>query len=384
MKPFAITVGIREFLDFRTFAEDSQLTQEDLILTNQFIYEPAIASLNLPCQVLYQEKYGSGEPTDLMVNAILETIRGMKVNRIIAVGGGTVIDIAKVIAVAGPEDDMDALYDRAPDLHKAHGLIIVPTTCGTGSEMTNISIISRVSRQVKQGLVSPAMYADEAALITELLATLPYPVFATSSIDAMIHAAESFLSPNACAMSELFSEKALTMILKGWMDSVDDSAGDGSSDPQTDRKNRWKKHAAEFLLASNYAGIAFGYAGCGAVHALSYPVGSVHHVPHGQSNQLLFADVMRKYQEKKPIGKINRLEEIVGGALGVDPVFSLPQLYKLMDTVYAKDRLRDHGVTEEELAVFTDNVLLTQQRLLNNNYSELTREDILSIYCKAF
>ena len=377
MKPFSISVGIREFPDFRSFAEVCELTGEDLILTNQFIYEPVISSLGLPCQVLYQEKYGSGEPTDLMVNAILETVRKMKVNRIVAVGGGTVIDIAKVIAVAGPDDDMDALYDRAPDLQKVHGLIIVPTTCGTGSEMTNISIISRVSRQVKQGLVSPAMYAREAALITELLTTLPYPVFATSSIDAMIHAAESFLSPNACAMSELFSEKALRMILKGWADRV-------SSGTDGDAKESWKAHASEFLLASNYAGIAFGYAGCGAVHALSYPVGSVHHVPHGQSNQLLFADVMRKYQEKKPVGKINRLEEIIGSTLGVDPVFSLPQLYKLMDTIYRKDRLRDHGVTKDELSVFTDNVLQTQQRLLNNNYTELTREDILSVSGEAF
>lgn len=390
MQPFRVGVGIRQYRDVKSFAEEFVLSEEDLIVTNQYIYEPVISSLGLPCQVLFQEKYGSGEPTDDMVNAILDTVRGMKkVSRIIAVGGGTVIDIAKVMAVAGPEDYMDDLYDRAPDLEKAHGLVIIPTTCGTGSEMTNISIVSRVSRQVKQGLVSPAMFADEAVLITELLATLPYPVFATSSIDAMIHAVESYLSPNACPMSELFSEKALQMILRGWMDSVGVTSGDqlaenaAGQDAEID-KERWKMHAADFLLASNYAGIAFGYAGCAAVHALSYPVGSVHHVPHGQSNQLLFADVMRKYQEKKPVGKLNQLEEILGKIFGVDPVFSMSRLYRLLDMVYAKDRLRDHGVTEDELPVYAENVLKTQQRLLKNNYTELTCEDILEIYQKAF
>lgn len=391
MQPFRIGVGIRIFSDVKSFAEECALSGEDLILTNQYIYEPVFSSLDLPCQVLFQEKYGAGEPTDDMVNAILDTVRGMKkISRIIAVGGGTVIDIAKVLAAAGPEDRMDDLYDRAPDLEKKHDLIIIPTTCGTGSEMTNISIVSRVSRQVKQGLVSPAMYADEAVLITELLSTLPYPVFATSSIDAMIHAVESYLSPNACPMSELFSEKALEMILRGWMDAVGVTSGEElakEAAPKPDAAavgERWKTHAADFLLASNYAGIAFGYAGCAAVHALSYPVGSVHHVPHGQSNQLLFEDVMRRYQEKKPVGKINRLEEILGKIFGVDPVFSMPRLYRLLDLVYPRDGLRNHGVTEDELPVYAKNVLKTQQRLLKNNYTELTEEDILGIYRRAF
>ena len=101
-----------------------------------------------------------------------------------------------------------------------------------------------------------------------MLSSLPYGVFATSSIDAMIHAVESYLSPNACALSELFSERALSLILKGWKDAVASGSKDG-----------WKAYAAEFLRASNYAGIAFGHAGCAAVHALSYPLGGVHHIP---------------------------------------------------------------------------------------------------------
>lgn len=372
MKAFELKPRVAEYAEFSDFAGAASLGVRDLILTNEYIYRPAIEALGLPCQTLFQEAYGAGEPTDVMVDAILAALRGKEYDRIVAVGGGTIIDIAKVLSVAAADDRVDDLYDRMDALHKVHPLVIVPTTCGTGSEVTNISIINRTTKGVKQGVVSPAMFADEAALIPGMLASLPYPVFATSSIDAMIHAVESYLSPNACALSELFSERALALILRGWKASV---AGD---------KDAWKAHAALFLRASNFAGIAFGHAGCAAVHALSYPLGGVHHIPHGQANQLMFADVMRKYQEKKPIGKLNRLEELLASELGVEPVFALERLYALMDAVLPRDPLHAHGVTAEELPAFAKNVLETQQRLLGNNYAELSGEDILEIYRRAF
>ena len=212
-KAFSITVNIREAEDFSECAEEFGLDENDLILTNESIYGQAIAKLGLPCRVIFRNQFGSGEPTDEMVDAIHDSLAGEKYDRIIAVGGGSIIDTSKVLAVAGPDETTDMLYDRMPDLTKHHGLIVVPATCGTGSEVTNISVVSRISKGVKQGLASPSMYPDEAVLIPGLLDTLSYPVFATSSIDAMIHAAESYLSPNACRISRMFSEKALRMIL---------------------------------------------------------------------------------------------------------------------------------------------------------------------------
>ena len=373
MKAFHLIPSVAEYAEFADFAREAQLGENDLILTNEYIYNPAIARLELGCQTLFQEQYGAGEPSDVMVDAILDALRGKRYGRIIAVGGGTIIDIAKVLAVAGAEDTVDDLYGRMASLTKVHPLVIVPTTCGTGSEVTNISIINRTRMGVKLGLVSPSMFADEAALIPGMLASLPYGVFATSSIDAMIHAVESYLSPNACAISALFSERALTLILRGWKAAVQAGGKDG-----------WKPHAAAFLRASNFAGIAFGHAGCAAVHALSYPLGSVHHIPHGQANQLMFADVMRKYQEKKPIGRLNELEELLAAELGVEPVFALEALYQLMDRVLERRPLREHGVTDEELPTFAHNVVESQQRLLGNNYVPLSEDEILEIYRKAF
>ncbi|MBQ8144277.1 MAG: 4-hydroxybutyrate dehydrogenase [Butyricicoccus sp.] len=372
MKAFQLTPAVTEYAQFADFAKDANLGANDLILTNEYIYSPVIEALNLGCQTLFQEKYGMGEPSDVMVDAILEELRNRKYDRIIAVGGGTIIDIAKVLCVAQPQDKVDDLYTYMSTLKKVHPLLIVPTTCGTGSEVTNISIINRTTKGVKQGIVSPAMFADQAVLIPGMLMSLPYGVFATSSIDAMIHAVESYLSPNACAISTMFSEQALRLILSGWKAAVEDGG-----------KDAWKANAAEFLRASNFAGIAFGHAGCAAVHAMAYPLGSVHHIPHGQANQLMFAETMRKYQEKKPVGRLNDLEELLASVLAVEPVFALEALYQLMDRVLERKPLREHGVTAEELPTFAHNVVETQQRLLGNNYVFLSEEDILDVYNRA-
>ena len=373
MKPFQIIPSITEYAEFSDFAKEIKLGEKDLILTNEYIYEPQIAKLELGCQTLFQEEYGVGEPTDVMVDAILDELRGKSYERIIAVGGGTIIDIAKVLAVACAEDRVDDLYARMTQLTKVHHLIIVPTTCGTGSEVTNISIINRTTKGVKQGIVSPAMFAEEAALIPGMLMSLPYGVFATSSIDAMIHAVESYLSPNACALSELFSERAMELLLHGWEQAM-----------RMGGKDAWKQNAAEFLRASNFAGIAFGYAGCAAVHALSYPLGGVHHIPHGQANQLMFEAVMRMYQNKQPIGKLMQFKKLLGRILRVDSAYALDSLYELLDEVLKKKPLREVGVTQEELPKFAQDVIETQQRLLNNNYVPLTQEEILTIYRNAY
>lgn len=373
MKKFQIVPQIVEYESFAEFAADAMLGSGDLILTNAYIYQPVIAPLGLGCQTLFQELYGAGEPTDVMIDSILQELSGKEFKRIIAVGGGTILDIAKVLAVSGGGKTVDDLYENMAVLNQVYPLILVPTTCGTGSEATNISIISRTAKGVKQGLVSPALFAGQAVLIPEMLSSLPYVVFAASSIDAMIHAAESYLSPNASPLSELFSEKALELILPCWRAAVDSGEADG-----------WKQYRAAFLRASNYAGIAFGHAGCAAVHALSYPLGAVHHVPHGEANQCMFASVMRRYAEKQPDGRIKQFEQMLAKLLGCEPEQALEALCSLMDCVLVRKPMRAYGVTEAELPHYADTVIETQQRLLRNNYVSLERDEILTIYKNAF
>lgn len=373
MKGFSIKTEIEEFDTFEQFAKDAELGPNDLVLCGEHTFNKYIEKLNLGVQTLFREKYGKGEPTDSMVDAILDELRDKIYDRIIAVGGGTVIDIAKAVAVADPDDKVDDLYDNVGNLKKYHPLIIIPTTCGTGSEVTNISVINRVSKGVKMGLADPSMLANQAVMITNMLESLPYKIFATSSIDAMVHSVESFLSPNGCSNSRMFSAEALKTIIKCWSKSVAEG-----------EKDAWKKYASDFLKASNWAGIGFGYAGCAAVHATAYPLGSVYHIPHGQSNQLMFKDVMKKYKEIMPVGRINDLEKIIADSLDTKPDNALEALYELMDKVLKKSPLREFGIKESDLKVFAADVIKTQQRLLKNNYVELSEAQILDIYKAAF
>lgn len=376
MKGFSIKTEIEEYDTFEQYASQAQLGSDDLILCGEHTYDKYIVPLGLSVQTLFREKFGKGEPTDGMVDAILDELRNKKFDRIIAIGGGTVIDIAKVVAVAGPEDRVDDLYDHMSELKAYHPLVIIPTTCGTGSEVTNISVINRVSKGVKMGLASDAMFADKAVMITNMLDSLPYKIFATSSIDAMVHSVESFLSPNGCSISRIFSTEALTTIIKCWKKSVE--AGGTEA---------WKEYAADFLKASNWAGLGFGYAGCAAVHATAYPLGSVYHIPHGQSNQLMFRAVMEKYKEIKPVGRINDLENVIADALEIPAgsnTDALKKLYELMDRVLKAEPLHKFGVKESDLSVFANSVINTQQRLMRNNYVELTEEQVLDIYKEAF
>ena len=373
MKRFFLAPMICEYPTVSAFAESFGFNEDDLILTNEYIYRPLFSALNLRAQVLFQEQFGMGEPTDQMVDAILAALHTLHYKRIVAVGGGTIIDIAKILAVAEPGDYTDQLYDKMTQLTKVHPLFIIPTTCGTGSEVTNISIVNRTAKGVKQGSVSGAMYADQAILIPELLQSLPYKVFATSSIDAMIHAVESYLSPNASETSEMFSMQALKILLTAWREAA-----------ASEDKDAWKKRAAEYLRASNYAGIAFSNAGCGSVHALSYPLGGTYHVAHGESNQVMFAPVMQMYLKKAPEGKILDLNRALSPILDCAPENAQQALWDLMDQILPRKPMRAYGTTKDDLPRFTDAVIASQQRLLANNYVPLSREEILAIYESAF
>lgn len=366
MYSYKLQTQIEHTATFCEFAKSENLSENDLILTNEFIYDPFIKPNHVTCKVLFQEKYGNGEPNDNMIDAIRKDIP-MGIERIVAVGGGTVIDIAKVLTFEGDWKTEEIFMGKVIPKKVRH-LIVIPTTCGTGSEVTNITICELKNQKTKKGLALDSMYADKAVLVPEMLKTLPYKFFATSSIDALIHAVESYVSPKAIPHSEAYSEKAIEMIIKGYQYI------------KKHGQDTWKDKVEDFLMASNLAGIAFGYAGCGAVHAMSYPLGGKYHIPHGEANQLMFAEVFRRYKEKKPVGKINQLEEVFARVLKVEPNEALIALYDLMEFVLQRKGLHEYGIQEEEFSEFSDSVLEGQQRLLNNNYVALDKDDMLMIY----
>ncbi len=370
MKQFSVKPEILMYDSCKDFAEDFQIGEGDLVVTNEYIYNPYFSELGLNCETIFQEKYGAGEPSDEMVEAMYKDIQGDP-KRIIAIGGGTIIDISKMFALKTVVPVLD-LYDGKAQVEKAKDLIIIPTTCGTGSEMTNISILALISRGTKKGLASDEMYADKAVMIPELLVGLPFSVFATSSIDALIHAIESSLSPKANSYTKLFGYRAIEMILEGYKQIRDN--GPDARIPLL----------GDFLIASNYAGIAFGNAGCAAVHALSYPFGAKYHVAHGESNYDIFFGVMNNYMEIKSDGAIEELNAYMADILGCEPENVFAELEDLLSVLIERKPLHEYNVTEEDLVEFTDSVLENQGRLMANNFVELDRDRVYKIYTEVF
>ena len=371
MKEIVLRPLLHSFDNCRAFVEEFKVGRGDIVLTNEHIYKPYFGIMNLDAAVLYQERHGSGEPTDVMADQILNEAAQYRYSRVIAIGGGTVLDIAKVLAVSSGER-VDELYDRMADLKRKQSLIIIPTTCGTGSEVTNLAILNRTRLGTKMGLVSEALYADHAILIPELLYGLPFGVFATSSLDALIHAVESSLSPKATPTTRLFSDRATEIIISGYKIIAANGA------------DAHKPMLKDFLIASTYAGIAFGTAGVGAVHALSYPLGAAYHLPHGEVNYELFTGVLKSYMEIKQDGAIAEINALLCRILDCRADLLYEELEKLLHCILPKKPLRAYGVTQADLVMFADSVIATQGRLMANNFVPLDRERVLKIYQELF
>lgn len=369
MKQFVLKPIVQLFDTFAQFIDDIKPGPRDCIFTVKFLNDTRFKPLKLESKVLLFEDYGSGEPTDEMIDAILRDFRKIDCDRVIAVGGGSVIDIGKLLTLKATGNTLD-FFDRKVELVKDKELLLVPTTCGTGSEVTNIAIAGIPSQGTKKGLAVDAMFADKAILVPELIHGLPEYVFVTSSLDALVHALESFVAPRSNLYAELFSTGAIRSILDNYKIFLREG-----------RKATIPRLARSMMIASNYAGVAFCNTGVGAVHALSYPLGGVHHVPHGEANARFLSAVFGAYLAKDPTGRIRDLSALISTTLEVpswqDPWKALGQV---IDLLLPTKPLREYGMAENEIETFADGVIANQQRLLVNNYANLTRDEIRDIY----
>lgn len=362
---FSINPNIAVYQSLKGFIEEKKIGDGDLIITNEYVLMPQLGGDSVPCDVLYQERYGKGEPSDEMVNAMLAMTADKGYRRIIAIGGGTVIDISKLF-VFGSETDVEEIFAKGASLAKTRELIVIPTTCGTGSEVTNISIIEFKKKQTKIGLAVPALYADEAALIPPMLNSLPYEVFAASSIDALVHAMESYISPKATVFSRMFGKTAIEKILSGYQAMQNGESG------------KVPENMEDFLIASTMAGVAFGNAGCAAVHALSYPIGGNYHVPHGKANYMVFEGVFNKYKELG--ADLTPVEDVLTEVLGCSRVKVWECMFELLGKILVRQKLGDFGVDEAKCEEMAASVIQNQQRLLANNPIKLSEATMKEIY----
>lgn len=366
MKQLSFTSELHKYNSCKEFAESFELNERDLIITCKYIFEPYFGALDIPAQVIYQETFGQGEPNDEMINHMIAAVKG-DYNRVIGIGGGTVLDISKLFALKQMQPLEDLFLGKIKPEKKCE-LVLVPTTCGTGSEVTNVAIVGFLSLDTKLRLAVDELYADYGVLIPQLIEHLPRHVFATSSIDALIHAIESSLSPLSTPFSKLFGHKAMEMIIKGYKRI------------QKEGYDILDVLYEDFMLASTYAGIAFGQAGCGAVHALSYPLSGKYHVAHGEANYALLTSVLKKYAQKECNPQYKETMQVLKQALSCEEQDIPRELDILLGAVLEKKAMHLYGTTAADVEPFADSVLQYQQVVMSHNPTVLTKQDVMDIY----
>ena len=301
---------------------------------------------------------------------------GQGATGVVGFGGGSSLDVAKLAALLlGSGEDLDAAWGVGNAKGPRLPLVLVPTTAGTGSEVTPVAIIT-VGAEEKRGVSSPVILPDLALLDAELTLTLPPAITAATGIDAMVHAIEAYASanPNNNPVSRLLATEALRLLSSNIVTAV------------TNGQDRPARGA--MLLGSMLAGQAFANAPVAAVHALAYPLGGIFHIPHGLSNALVLPHVLRfnapaaaaVYAEMAPAA-FPDLAAIEGTGQRCDAFIAA--LVALSARVGLPARLRDVGVPQEALPRLAADAM-KQTRLLVNNPRPVTEADARAIYEAAW
>ncbi|MGO1870509.1 MULTISPECIES: iron-containing alcohol dehydrogenase [Halomonas] len=314
------------------------------------------------------------DPPEAVVLECAEKARAQNIDIVIGLGGGSSLDIAKLVAVmVGSEQPLSDMYGIGNVIGKRLPLALIPTTAGTGSEVTNISIIT-TGETTKMGVVSRQLFADFVLLDAELTVGLPQIHTAATGIDAMVHAIEAYTSKiKKNPLSDALAREALRLLGSNLIAACKDG---------TNRKAR-----ENMLLGAMLAGQAFANSPVAAVHALAYPLGGHYHLPHGLTNALMLGPVLR-YNAKVAAPLYAELADVMsvpgeGGDISTRSEDFVSHMLALMDESGAPRRLRDVNVTEDSLAMLAKDAM-KQLRLLVNNPVEVTEEDALALYREAY
>lgn len=312
----------------------------------------------------------AAEPTYGQAQAVVDEFKKSGADFIVAVGGGSVMDTAKLASVlATDEYGVKELLDNPGMARKCVKTLMIPTTAGTGAEATPNAIVAVPEKELKVGIVNDNMIADYVILDAVMIKDLPRKIAASTGVDALCHAIECFTSNKKNPFSDIFALQAFEMIMKNIEKACDD--------PEA------LKEKNNMLIASFYAGVAITASGTTAVHALSYPLGGKYHIPHGVSNAVLLAPVM-KFNE--PVCRelfaeaYDRLAPDAGAkTAGEKSAWVVNRMDEIVEHLNIPKSLKEFGIGDEDLdALVTAG--MDVQRLLVNNMRTVTAEDARKIY----
>ena len=330
--------------------------------------QESFRSANMPLTIFDQV---TADPADSVVLDAAASAKDAGADLVIGFGGGSSMDVAKLVALLShpkASQQLSDIYGVGLATGPRLPLVQVPTTAGTGSEVTPVAIVT-TGATTKAGVVAPSLLPDLAVLDAELTLGLPPHVTAATGVDAMVHAIEAYTSAHKKnPYSDMLAREALRLL------------GGNLATAVKEGSNLVAREAC--LLGAMMAGQAFANAPVAAVHALAYPLGGHFHIPHGLSNSLVLPEVLRfnlpkaasLYAELAPILSDRPFADHEDGA-GV----LIAALESLIREVGLPVRLRDAGVTQDSLETLASDAML-QQRLLVNNPREVTEADALNIY----
>ncbi|PKM54893.1 MAG: alcohol dehydrogenase [Firmicutes bacterium HGW-Firmicutes-5] len=310
------------------------------------------------------------EPTYLQAEAVVEAFKSTQADFIIAVGGGSVMDIAKLASILATDRyNVRDLLEDASIAQKFVETLMIPTTAGTGSEATPNSILAIPEKELKVGIVSETMIPDYVILDGNMIKNLPRHIAAATGIDALAHAIECFTSVKANAFSDIFALEALELI----MNNIEEACHDSKA---MEAKNA-------MLKAAFYAGVAITGSGTTAVHALSYPLGGKYHIPHGVANAMLLVPVMRFNAEVMTERFAKIYDRVVGDDTIQDAKTKTTWILNRMDEIVKRleipTDLKAYGIGQDDLDGLVTSAMEVK-RLLDNNRKTMTPSDAKRIY----
>lgn len=311
------------------------------------------------------------EPTYMQVQKLVDEFKASGADFIVAVGGGSAMDTAKLASLLATERyTVKDLLDDPTLAVKTVKTCLIPTTAGTGSEATSNAIVAVPEQELKIGIVNSSMVPDYVVLDAEMIRKLPRKIAAATGIDAMAHAIECFTSNKANPFSDIFALEAFDLI----MNNIETACGDPDA---MEAKNRMQ-------IAAFYAGVAITCSGTTAVHALSYPLGGKYHIAHGVSNAILLVPVM-KFNEPVIRGKLAAAyDRIVHGEKtctteAEKSAWVVERMGQIVRHLDIPTSLSEFNVPREDL----DGLVkagMQVQRLVVNNMRTVTPEDARNIY----
>ena len=380
MQPFTFTYGPRVIATSTGAAELPQLLPEGpvlLVTDDQLIAlglaVPWIAALE-QSRIVTIFSAVEADPSKSTLLAAVEAGRAAGVTSVVGFGGGSPMDVAKLAAyLLGSGDDVDSVWGVEVATGTKLPLVLVPTTAGTGSEATPISVIT-VDGGTKLAVNARAITADIAILDPTLTTGLPRHVTAATGIDAMVHAVEAYTSARLKnPLSDALAREALRLLSANLILACE-HPGDLAA-------------RSAMLLGAHLAGVAFSNAPVAGVHALAYPLGGLHHLPHGLSNALMLRHVLQHNAEAARDHYAELAEILVPDCAGQGSQSKCATLIDALDRMVTesglKPRLRDHGIERSDIPSLAREAM-KQTRLLVNNPCSIDEADAARLYEAAW